>query len=83
MTLKESIIVRGGLQVSGDPETSYEKVRELSATQKRDVDVALVDFMLRLHPTIPLFRDYEAKVLREAREKVGGRVKREKEMDLG
>ncbi len=53
-------------QVSSDPETSYQKVRELSSKQRRDIDSALVDFMLSTHESIPLFRAYDERVRRLA-----------------
>lgn len=58
-------------QISGDPESSYEKVREVAATRKRNTEQSLIDYMLRVHPKTYLFRQFEKRVREEARQAVG------------
>ncbi|TKR86408.1 hypothetical protein L596_011005 [Steinernema carpocapsae] len=67
--------------VSGDPDTAYSKLRELNAQNQRNVDNALKNYMLRVHPSLSLFRGYEAKVREDARRKIEER-RREKETQL-
>ncbi|MFH4975973.1 hypothetical protein AB6A40_002682 [Gnathostoma spinigerum] len=55
-------------EISGDPDLTYEKVREQAAQIKRDTEVSLKNFMLRIHPSISLFADFESKVRREAKQ---------------
>ncbi|CAI4220788.1 unnamed protein product [Auanema sp. JU1783] len=53
-------------EISGEPDTSYEKVREMASQRKRDTETSLINFMLRVHPRTSLFRDYETKLKDEA-----------------
>uniref|UniRef100_A0A1I7Y5Y3 Transcription initiation factor TFIID subunit 8 n=1 Tax=Steinernema glaseri TaxID=37863 RepID=A0A1I7Y5Y3_9BILA len=48
--------------VSGDPDSDYSKLRELNSVNQRNVDNALKDFMLRVHPSLTLFRKYELEI---------------------
>lgn len=54
-------------EVSGDPDSSYAKGRELSAQNKRNVENSLKNYVLGIYPTICLFADYEQKLKQEAR----------------
>ncbi len=53
-----------------EPDGSYERVRELAASSKRDVESTLVSFMLRLHPHYCLFPEYDQKVKQAAMSEV-------------
>uniref|UniRef100_A0A0N5ALF0 Transcription initiation factor TFIID subunit 8 n=1 Tax=Syphacia muris TaxID=451379 RepID=A0A0N5ALF0_9BILA len=65
-------------EIAGDPELVYEKVREDSAMLKRNTDVSLRDFMLRIHPSISLFGAYEQSVRKEARAQLEIRARQRK-----
>ncbi|KAK0393728.1 hypothetical protein QR680_000371 [Steinernema hermaphroditum] len=64
--------------VSGDPDTDYSKLRELNSANQRNVDNALKDFMLRVHPSLTLFRKFELDVRSLAQKKIEEQ-KRERE----
>jgi histone H3/H4 len=54
-------------EISGDPDPSYANGRELSATNKRNVENSLKNYMLGIHPTISLFSQYEEELRKEAK----------------
>uniref|UniRef100_F1L4B2 Transcription initiation factor TFIID subunit 8 n=1 Tax=Ascaris suum TaxID=6253 RepID=F1L4B2_ASCSU len=54
-------------EISGDPELTYEKVRESSAQLKRNSEASLRDFMLRSHPSSSVFSSFEQRIRHEAR----------------
>uniref|UniRef100_A0A9J2PYN7 Transcription initiation factor TFIID subunit 8 n=1 Tax=Ascaris lumbricoides TaxID=6252 RepID=A0A9J2PYN7_ASCLU len=59
-------------EISGDPELTYEKVRESSAQLKRNSEASLRDFMLRSHPSSSVFSSFEQRIRHEARLIISG-----------
>uniref|UniRef100_A0A914US32 Transcription initiation factor TFIID subunit 8 n=1 Tax=Plectus sambesii TaxID=2011161 RepID=A0A914US32_9BILA len=67
--------------VSGDPDSSYQKVRELAAAQRRNVDNALKNLMLSTSKSVPLFREYEESVRQAAKAEIARERGQQKTVD--
>ncbi|VDN51515.1 unnamed protein product [Dracunculus medinensis] len=55
-------------EISGEPELTYEKVRDDFANLKRNSEYSLKDFMLRIHPSVSLFNSFENMLRRQAKQ---------------
>lgn len=55
-------------KISGEPELTYEKVRDDFANLKRNSEYSLKDFMLRIHPSVSLFNSFENMLRRQAKQ---------------
>uniref|UniRef100_A0A915DIA3 Transcription initiation factor TFIID subunit 8 n=1 Tax=Ditylenchus dipsaci TaxID=166011 RepID=A0A915DIA3_9BILA len=55
-------------EVGGDVDSNYEKVRRVTAENRRDVENSLENFALAIHPSISVFQDLEKTLYAEAKQ---------------